>query len=149
MWHERISQREPLCIFDIKIHLVRITKYRKPILYGQESLRIRDLIRKICADLEVEIIVGNVRRDHMHFLLSYPPQLSVSKLVQRLKGVTPRKLLQESNRLRKEFWDCHLWARGYFAVSTGNVADEVIAEYIKNQDEIERRKSSDNFLVGF
>lgn len=137
------------CLFDIKIHLVWITKYRKPILYGEESLRIRDLIRRICAEIEVEILAGNVRRDHVHLLLSYPPQLSVSKIVQKLKGVTSRKLLQESGRLRKEFWGHHLWARGYFAVSTGNVTDEVIAEYIKNQDEIEKRKSSDNFIVGF
>ncbi|MBP6952612.1 MAG: transposase [Alphaproteobacteria bacterium] len=55
----------------------------------------------------------------------------------------------KSERFRKEFWSRHLWARGYFAVSTGNVTDEIIAEYIKNQDEIERRKSSDNFQVGF
>lgn len=137
------------CLFDIKVHLVWITKYRKPVLYGQESLRIRELIRRICADVEVEILAGNVRRDHVHLLLSYPPQLSISKLVQKLKGVTSRKLLQESGRLRKEFWGHHLWARGYFAVSTGNVTDEVIAEYIKNQDEVERRKSSDNFIVGF
>ena len=132
------------CLFDIKVHLVWITKYRKPVLYGQESLRIRELIRRICADVEVEILAGNVRRDHVHLLLSYPPQLSISKLVQKLKGVTSRKLLQESGRLRKEFWGHHLWARGYFAVSTGNVTDEVIAEYIKNQDEVERRKSSES-----
>jgi putative transposase len=135
------------CLFDIKVHLVWIRKYRKPVLYGQESLRIRDLIRRICAD--VEILAGNVRRDHVHLLLFFPPQLSISKLVQKLKGVTSRKLLQESERLRKEFWGHHLWARGYFAVSTGNVTDEVIAEYIKNQDEVERRKSSDNFIVCF
>ncbi len=137
------------CLFDIKVHLVWITKYRKPVLYGEESLRIRDLIRRICVELEVEILAGNIRRDHVHLLLSYPPQLSISKIVQRLKGVTSRKLLQESGRLRKEFWGHHLWARGYFAVSTGNVTDEIIAEYIKNQDEVERRKSSDNFIVGF
>ena len=137
------------CLFDIKVHLVWITKYRKPVLYGEEGLRLRDLLRKICHDLEVEILAGNVRRDHVHLLLSYPPQLSISKLVQKLKGVSSRKLLQESGRLRKEFWGCHLWAREYFAVSTGNVTDEVIAEYIKNQDEIEMRKSSDNFQVCF
>jgi putative transposase len=55
----------------------------------------------------------------------------------------------KSGRLQKEFWGRNLWARGYFAVSTGNVTDEIIAEYIKNQDEIERRKTSDNFQAGF
>jgi len=56
--------------------------------------------------------------------------------MQKLKGVSSRKLLQESARLKKEFWGCHLWARGYFAVSSGNVTDDVIAEYIKNQEEV-------------
>ena len=136
-------------IYDIKAHVVWITKYRKPVLCGAESQYLRQLIRKICAELEVSILAGNVRIDHVHLLLSYPPQLCMSKLVQKLKGVTSRKMLQRSSQLRKTFWGQHLWARGYFAVSTGNVTDEIIAEYIKNQDEIERRKSSDNFQVGF
>lgn len=137
------------CLFDLKYHLVWITKYRKPVLYGEEAQQVRDVIRKVCAELEVDILAGNIRRDHVHMLVSVPPQLCVSKLVQKLKGVTSRKLLMKSERFRKEFWSRHLWARGYFAVSTGNVTDEIIAEYIKNQDEIERRKSSDNFQVGF
>ena len=78
-----------------------------------------------------------------------PPNLCVSKLVQKLKGVSSRKLLQSDKKLQKEYWGRHLWARGYFAVSTGNVTDDIIAEYIKNQDEVERRKKSDNFQVGF
>lgn len=142
-------RRNSHCLFDVKVHLVWITKYRKPVLVGEDGLRVRDILRKVCATLEVDILAGNVRRDHVHLLVSYPPQLCISRLVQKLKGITSRKLLQESNKLRKEFWGRHLWARGYFAASTGVVTDEIIAEYIKNQDEIERRKSSDNFLVGF
>ena len=72
----------------------------------------------------------------------------ISKTFQLGKGVSSRKLLQESARFKKECWGRHVWARGYFAVSSGNVTDDVIAEYIKNQDEIERRKD-DNFSVGF
>ena len=136
-------------LYDLKVHLVWITKYRRPVLYGPEAMRIRDLIRKMCQEMDVMILAGNVRRDHIHLLLSYPPQLSLSKLVQKVKGVTSRKLLQESGRFRKEFWGQHLWARGYFAVSTGNVTDDIIAEYIKNQDEVERSRHKDNFQVGF
>ena len=136
-------------LYDIKLHVVWITKYRKPVLHGAVGQRLRDIVRRICEELDVEILAGNVRMDHVHLLLSIPPQLSISKLMQRLKGVSSRKLLQEHQALRKEFWGRHLWARGYFAVSSGNVTDDVIAEYIKNQDEIERRKKSDNFSVGF
>ena len=117
-------------------------------LYGNEGERVRNIIRKICAGLEVDIVAGNVRLDHVHLLVSVPPQVSISKLIQKLKGVSSRKLIQESARFKKECWGRHLWARGYFAVSSGNVTDDVIAEYIKNQDEIERRKD-DNFSVGF
>jgi putative transposase len=136
-------------IFDIKLHVVWITKYRKPVLHGDVGQQTRDIIRRICEELDVQILAGNVRLDHIHLLLSIPPQLSVSKLMQRLKGVSSRKLLQQNAGLRQEFWGRHLWARGYFAVSSGNVTDDIIAEYIKNQDEVERRKKSDNFTVGF
>ena len=136
-------------LYDIKIHVVWITKYRKPVLSGSVGHKLREIVRRICAELEVTILAGNVRLDHVHLLLSLPPQLSVSKLMQKLKGVSSRRLLQSDKRLQQEFWGRHLWARGYFAVSTGNVTDEIIAEYIKNQDEIERRKKSDNFSVGF
>ncbi len=53
--------------------------------------------------------------------------------MQRLKGKTAYKLLQEFAHLRKQFWGRHLWARGYFACSSGNVTDEVVAQYIENQ----------------
>ncbi|GAO99030.1 transposase IS200 like protein [Caedimonas varicaedens] len=141
-------RRSSHCLFDLKVHLVWITKYRKPVLYGSEGTRLRDILRQVCTELEVEIVSGNIRRDHVHLLLSVPPQVCVSKLVQKLKGVSARKLLQESERFKKAFWGHHLWARGYFAVSTGHVTEDIIAEYIQNQDEVERLRS-DNFQVGF
>ena len=69
----------------------------------------------------------------MHLLVSVPPSLSVSKLVQRIEGVTSRKLLQENRGLNKAYWGRHLWSRGYFVASIGDVTDEVIARYIENQ----------------
>lgn len=68
-------------------------------------------------------------------------------LVQYMKGTTSRKLQMEYKEINKEFWGRHLWARGYFVASSGNVTDEIIQEYIKNQD-LEERKKSDNFEVG-
>jgi putative transposase len=74
--------------------------------------RVRDLIRMICASLDVEIVKGNISRDHVHLLVSVPPTLAVSRLVQRMKGLTSRKLLQENRGLNKVFWGRHLWGRG-------------------------------------
>ena len=118
-------------------------------MHGEVGHRLRDIIRRVCKEQEIEILAGNVRLDHVHLLLSFRPNQSISKIVQKLKGVSSRRLLQSSKLLQKEYWGRHFWARGYFAVTTGNVTDQVIAEYIKNQDEIERRKRSDNFQVGF
>lgn len=64
-----------------------------------------------------------------------------------MKGNTSQKLQMEYKELNKEFWGRHLWARGYFVASSGNVTDEIIQEYIKNQD-LEERNKSDNFEVG-
>jgi putative transposase len=120
--------------YDLKVHIVWITKYRKKVLKGDVSHRVRELIREICKANEVEIIKGHVSVDHIHLLVSYPPSLSISKLVQYVKGKTSRRLLQDYTELRKMFWGQHLWARGYFAASVGIVTDEVVKEYIEKQD---------------
>ena len=59
-------------LFDIKVHVVWITKYGKPVLSGSVGHRLRDIVRRICEELEVEILAGNVRMDHVHVLLSIP-----------------------------------------------------------------------------
>lgn len=83
------------CTYDIKYHLVWITKYRKPVITGKIALRTRELIRIVCQSNEVEILAGHVGSDHIHLLVSVPSHLSASKLVQYIKGNTSRKLQME------------------------------------------------------
>src|SRR4051812_19584805 len=120
-------------VFEIHPHLVWTTKYRKPVLVGRVGLRLRALIRGVCGGADVPILKGHVSKDHVHLSVSIPPQVTISRLVQRLKGKTAYKTLQEFAPLRKQFWGRHLWARGYFCRSSGNVTDQVIAESIANQ----------------
>ena len=120
--------------YDCKYHIVWITKYRKPVLGGEVGKRVRELIRGICKQQEVEILSGHVSKDHIHLFVSVPPHLAISKLVQYLKGKSSYKLLQENKQLSRLFWGRHLWARGYFVSTSGNVTDEVIMEYIRNQE---------------
>ena len=122
-------------VFQLHTHLVWCTKYGKKVLKRDVGIRLRDLCRQSCSDLGVEILSGVVARDHVHLLLSLVPQVSVSKLVQKLKGKSSYKLQREFASLRKEYWGQRMWARGYFACSTGNVTDEMIKEYIKNHSE--------------
>ena len=121
-------------IYDIKYHIVWITKYGKPVIAGIIAERCRELVRQVCKENEVEIIKGHVSKDHIHLLVSAPPVISVSKLVQLMKGRSSRKLLMEDKNLQRQYWGQHLWARGYFVASSGNVTDEMIKEYIENQD---------------
>ncbi len=130
-------------VFDLKYHIVWITKYRKPILNTKRAMRTRELIREICLAYSVDILKGHVSKDHVHLLVSVPPQLSVSTLTQYLKGKTSRKLLQEDKQLSKIYWGQHLWARGYFAVSSGTITDEAIMEYIAHQDEDQETRGDD------
>lgn len=131
-------------VWDLKYHLVWTTKYRYKVLGGDVGLRCRELIREIARSQEMEIHAGSINRDHVHLLISIPPQLSVSRAVQFMKGKSSHRLLSEYQVLKKRYWGQHLWSRGYWAVSSGNVTDEVWKEYIENQKPPE---PDDNFDV--
>ena len=119
-------------VFRIHIHLVWGTKYRRKILEGEIGHRFRDLAQQICSEMDVKIIQGAVASDHVHMLVSIPTKVAISKLVQRLKGRTSYKMQQEFQTIKKVYWGQRMWARGYFACSTGNVTDEMIQNYIES-----------------
>ena len=119
---------------DLKVHLVWIPKYRKRVLSGPVAIRVRDVLRQIAMEHELDIISGKVAADHVHLFLGYRPTQNISKIAQWLKGISSRVLLSEFSHLRKQFWGKHLWARGYLAVSSGNITDEMIREYIDEQE---------------
>lgn len=120
-------------VWDLKYHLVCTTKYRYQVLGGDVGHRCRELLREIARSKEMQIYAGSINRDHVHMLIPIPPQLSVSRAVQYLKGKSSHRLLSEFRSLKKRYWGQHLWARGYWVVSSGNVTDEMWKEYIQNQ----------------
>jgi len=120
-------------VYELHYHFVFITKYRKPVLRGEVALEVREMIRQICRGKDIEILAGHVRPDHVHLLLSVPPHIAPSRVMQAIKGKTAHRLLMNWKRLREQFWGRHLWGRGYFVCSSGNVTDETIAEYIRLQ----------------
>jgi putative transposase len=135
-------------VWDCKYHLVWITKYRYPVLVGSEpgtvGHRTRELLREISRSLELTIYAGAINREHVHMLIAIPPHISVSRAVQFLKGKSSHKLLSEFPSLRKRYWGQHLWARGYWVASSGNVTDEVWKKYIEAQ---QPEPPDDNFKV--
>ena len=133
-------------IFRIEVHIVWVTKYRYKVLTGDIAERTRELIRRICTEERVEILSGTVSPDHVHILVSINPSTSISHLVKFLKGKTSRRIQMDFPSLGKRYWGQHLWARGYFAVTTGNVSTEMIKEYIKHHFENEE-DSKDPFQI--
>jgi putative transposase len=90
-------------VFEIHLHLVWITKYRRPALQGEVATRVRDLIRDIWGQHEVSILKGHVSKDHVHLLISLPAQVTISRLMRWLKGKTAHHLMLEFPHLKKQF----------------------------------------------
>ena len=116
----------------LTVHVVWVTKYRYHVLQGDIQKRCRSVLVQICDAEDVRILKGVISKDHVHMLLEYPPSLAVSDLVKRLKGRTSRLLQQEFPDVRKRYWGKHLWAIGYGAWSSGNITDELVAQYLEH-----------------
>ncbi len=122
-----------LTVYSCHYHFVFIPKSRKPVLRGDLGRRLRDLVREVCRSLEMDIIKGHVRPHHVHLHLSVPPDLAPSRMMQAIKGKPSNHQLRDFRALSKQFSCRHLWTRGFFVATSGNVTDEVIAKYIEEQ----------------
>ena len=121
-------------IYQCHYHFLFIPKYRKPILKGEIGERAREIIREVCKANDIEILKGHIRPDHVHLLLSVPPSMSPSRVMNAVKGRTSNRLMREFRTLNRQYWGRHLWARGYFVATSGNVTDDVLRRYIEEQD---------------
>ena len=137
-------RRSSHTVHRLVYHFVFITKYRKPVLRGGVAKEARSLIREICRTHDIAMVRGHVRPHHVHLLLDVFPKWSPSRVMQAIKGKSSHHLPQDRCKLRGEFWGRHLWARGYFVATTGNVSEEMIAQYIETQG---ARPQDDNFKV--
>jgi putative transposase len=127
----------------LTVHLVWVTKYRYKVLTGDIQKRCRELLIQVCDTEDVRILSGVVSKDHIHMHIEYPPSVSISNLVKRMKGRASRLLQKEYTELSKRYWGKHLWGIGYGAWSTGNITEEIVQEYLK------RHKSSSNDTEDF
>jgi len=121
-------------VYDIKYHMIWVTKYRYKVLNKNIAVRLRELIRQGCDARGITIVQGSIGKDHVHLLISSSPSISPSKLVQYLKGRSSRLIQDEFPELKKKYWGQHLWARGYFCSTVGTVTEEIIRKYIESQE---------------
>ena len=122
-------------VFNIKYHFVWVTKYRYHMLQGDVGFRVRELIRQTCDAFEIRILSGVFSKDHVHIFVSAPPVMAPSEIMRRIKGRTSSKLFEEFPMIKKRYWGRHFWARGYFCVTSGEVTDEMIQNYLEHHFE--------------
>lgn len=119
-------------VYDCKYHLVWCQKYRFRILTGEVGRSARDIIKQLCEWKKIEVLEGNVQKDHVHLELSMPPKYSVSEMVGFLKGKSAIKMFDKYLDLKKRYRGRHFWAKGY-CVSTVGLYEEQIRKYVRWQ----------------
>ena len=122
-------------------HIVFIPKYRKKVLYGKLKADVRDIISTLCRYKEVEIIDGAVCEDHIHLSVAIPPKYSISKFMGYLKGKSTLMIYDRHPELQSK-WDKAFWARGYYVSTIGNITEDAIKKYIREQAEESRKEDS-------
>ncbi len=121
------------CVFLMHVHLVFVTKYRADIFQERHLNYLKKLFSKICLGFEAELKEFDGTADHVHLLVNYPPKVSVSKLVNALKGASSRKLRNIYPDTRQYYLKNALWSSSYFAGSCGGASLDIIKGYIENQ----------------
>lgn len=117
--------------FYHRFHVVWATKYLYKVLAGSMRERIREIIIQTCNEQGVHIVKGVLARDHVRMFLSIPPKLSLSDVMQRIKGRSSRRIQLEFPEFRKRYWGRRFWARGYFSTTSGNVTYDIIERYLE------------------
>lgn len=122
------------CVFMMHVHLVFVTKYRRGVFTRQILDDLKPIFASVCADLDAVLVEFDGEDDHVHLLVTYPPKLAVSVLVNSLKGVSSR-LIRKRNypSLQRKLWGGSLWSPSYFAGSCGGTPIAVLRSYIENQ----------------
>jgi putative transposase len=118
----------------MNVHLVFVTKYRREVFTKEILNDLRSIFASVCLDFQAELIEFDGEDDHVHLLVNYPPKVSVSKLVNSLKGVSSHLIRKKKYpSIRKKLWGGALWSPSYFAGSCGGASIAVIRQYIEQQ----------------
>ena len=137
--------------WNCKYHIVFAPKYRRQEIYGKIKVDIGKIIRKLCEQKKVEIIEAEACKDHIHMLVSIPPNISVAAFVGYLKGKSALMIFDRHANLKYKYGNRHFWCRGYYVDTVGK-NEKRIAEYVRNQletdiaeDQISKKEYIDPF----
>ncbi|MFG0773340.1 IS200/IS605 family transposase [Vibrio plantisponsor] len=120
-------------VSKLVVHLVFTTKYRRKLFTGVMIEQLREAFESACVKLECELIEMDGKQDHVHLLISYPPKLSISVMVNNLKAVSSRMLRLQNTHLTRQSKSSALWSRSYFACTAGGATIETLKAYVESQ----------------
>jgi len=124
--------------WECKYHVVLIPKFRRKALYGELRAHLGEVFRRLAERKESRIEEGHLMADHVHMMIAIPPKYAVSQVIGFIKGKSAIHLARVYGERKRNFVGQHFWARGYF-VSTVGRDEEVVREYIRNNQESRRR----------
>jgi putative transposase len=124
--------------WECKYHVVFIPKYRRKLLYADLRQYLGDVFKDLARQRECNIEEGHLVSDHIHMLISIPPKYSVSQVVGFIKGKSAIHIARTYSGKKKNFVGENFWARGFY-VSTVGRDEKMIREYIKRQEEEDKR----------
>ena len=121
------------CVFALHVHLVFVTKYRRDVLSELAIQDLHGIFAKVCKDFEAELTECDGEDDHVHLLISYPPTMQLSKLVNSLKGASSYRLRLMRPEICGRYCKGVLWSPSYFAASCGGAPISIIRQYVEQQ----------------
>ena len=122
-------------VFNLHVHLVFVAKYRRKVFTKEVLDDMRGIFESVCTDFEAQLVDFDGENDHVHLLVHYPPKVSISKLVNSLKGVSSRMIRKKNYpSIHEKLWGGALWSPSYFAGSCGGAPITIIRQYIEQQN---------------
>lgn len=122
-------------VFNLHVHLVFVAKYRTTVFSKEILDELQSVFSHVCQKFDATLIEFDGENDHVHLLVNYPPKVSVSALVNSLKGVSSRHLRKKQYpELTNQLYGGALWSPSYFAGSCGGAPIEIIRQYIEQQN---------------
>lgn len=124
--------------WDCKYHIVFIPKKRKKVIFGNIRKHLGTIFHELAEQKESKILEGNLLLDHVHKCISIPPKYAVANVIGYIKGKSAISIARNIMGRKRNFTGENFWARGYF-VSTIGIDEEIIREYIRNQEKEDER----------
>jgi len=128
------------CVHQTAYHVVWCVKYRRNVLSGAIRKKLLGVLSDICKKNGWTVISQEIQPDHVHLFLSFPPVVSISVALKKLKGITARKLFLEFPELKVSLTKDSLWSPSYYVGTAGNVGAETIQKYIERTEHLKGRR---------